>query len=123
MDKLPLIAPMPFATHSPESFQTYVKGMYEERGAGKAKRSGKKSLAEGISLSRTKKGALSVRISSKKRAIRYVTRKEITALAISLEAPTAEVWNLFVKKDFAIVESPEEAAATQKTIDEIPWPG
>lgn len=122
MKHLPLIAPKSFREYSPEEFQTYVKSMYEERRAS-GRKPAKKSSAEGISLSRTKKGALSVRISSKKRAIRYVTRKEIAALAVEHSASTVEVWNLFVKKEFAIVESPEEAARIQKSVDEIPWPG
>lgn len=112
--KLPLIAPKHFRDFTPEEFQAHVNSMYEDPAAKRAAKSRspkKPSCAEGITLSRTKKGALSVRISSKKRALRYVTRKEIEDLAKSLEAPMSEVWNLFRAKDFAIVGSPEEAAS------------
>lgn len=119
MHNLPLIAPKHFSQFTPEEFQSHVKAMYELRQKGSKPK--KPSFAEGITLSRTKKGALSVRVSKTKRAFNYATEQEVTALAKGYGFPMSEVWNLLKKKKFIISRTADEAKAIKKDIDEIPW--
>lgn len=117
-EQLPLISE-PFETFTPESFHKHVTEMHELRQRGS--KPVKPQVAEGLTLSRTKKGALSVRRNKNKRAWDFVTRAEIEALAKDFGAPLNEVWALFSAKKYVIANDKLEAERINITQGEIPW--
>lgn len=120
--KLPIISAQHFSQMTPESFHAHVKGMYELRQKG-SKAAAKKpsSSVEGITLSRTKKGALSVRLTKKHRPFSYVLNAEINILAKENSLSIAETWNLFKAKEFLITNTRMEAEKIHAEIEGIPW--
>lgn len=110
-----LVAPRPFEEFTPEEYHSYVESMHGLR----IKRK-KASPAEGLSVSRTKKGSVSIR-KSKTRAFNYVLRSEIEALAMANGFKVGEVWNAFVTKQYLIVESRLEAERINNERSDIPW--
>ncbi len=116
--KLPLIS-KPFKSFTPEEFHQHVKDMYELRVKGtKAK---KPSFADGLTLSRTKKGLVSIRLNKKKRSFEYVLDMEIDALAKGHGMTKSEVWNAFKAKKFVIAKTRIEAEEIYADIKDIPW--
>lgn len=111
---LPLIS-APFDSFTPDAYHAYVTGMYELRTKGKPK-----GPAAGLTVSRTKKGALSVR-RSKSRAFEYVTMSEIAALAEHAKCSQADLWNIFKKKGYIVAGSRLEAEKIYADVKEIPW--
>lgn len=109
----------PFAEFTPEEFHAHVRSMYEVRQRGSSAKP--KSPAVGISLSKTKKGAWSIRLTKTKRAFKYVLTAEIDALAKHHGATVAEIWNVFKAKDFLITKTKLEAEQINADIKEIPW--
>lgn len=114
---LPLIAPKPFAEYGAQEYYDYVTGMYALRVKRGAKPPGP---APGLSLSRTKAGALSIR-RSRSRAFDYVLDTEIIALAKAIGAYQSDVWNAFVRRRFIIAKSRMQAEETYAAVKEIPW--
>lgn len=112
-----LIAPKPFKAYEPEEYHTYIQSMYGLRTRGSAK---PKSPVEGVTLTRTKKGALSIR-RTKVRAFAYITTKEIAALAKSTGITQAEIWNLFKEKNYMITADRMEAERRYSEITGLPW--
>lgn len=119
MSKLPLIANKPFRDYTPEDYHIYIKSMYQIRQKGSKPK--KPSFAEGLALSRTKKGALSLRLNKKKRPFLFVLDAEITALAAGYGFMQAEVWNLFKARKFIIAKTRMEAEHIYANLKEIPW--
>ena len=112
----PLIAPRPFVDFSPEEYHDYVTAMYCLR-----VKAGKKAApVPGLTVSRTKAGALTVR-RGKQRAFDYVTRPEIAALAKVHTTSQADIWNLFRRKGYIIADDRMQAEQTYADIKEIPW--
>jgi hypothetical protein len=114
-----LISGKPVSEFSPDEYYAAVTAMYEQRT--RASRTKPQSHAPGLTLSRTKKGALSVRRSAKTRAFAYVTLAEVTALAKALSATQAEVWTFFKLKKYIIAKDRMEAERIYSEINEIPW--
>ncbi len=118
--KLPLIAPKSYRDFSPEEYHQHVTEMFEMR-----KKGGKpvkhQGPAEGLSVSRTRKGAVSVKRIKKVRPFAYVTHYEVEALAREAGFPIVEVWNAFKAKKFIIAESRMEAERIYADINELPW--
>ena len=96
----PLIAPKPFAAYTPDEYHVYVSGMYELRTKGPKK---PPKPVPGLTVSRTKAGALTVR-RSKTRAFAYVTIPEVAALAAEAKCSQADMWNMFKQKKFIIAK-------------------
>jgi hypothetical protein len=90
---------------TPQEYYEYVSAMYELRRKGKAKAA---SPAPGLTVSRTKKGALSIR-RAKSRAFTYVTYPEIAALAKAAGCSQSELWQLFKAKEYIITQTRMEA--------------
>lgn len=111
----PLIAPKPIQAYGPEEFHAYVTGMYALPG-----RKSPPKAAPGLSVSRTKAGALSIR-RAKTRAFAYVTLPEIAALAKEKSVSQAELWTAFKLKGFIITETRMQAEERYAVIKEIPW--
>lgn len=116
---LPLIT-KPLNQWTPEEYHAFVKGMYQER-AKAASKSKKPSFAAGLTLSRTKKGALSLRLNKKLRPFQFILDSEIDALAVGYAVPKAEVWNLFKARKFIIAKTRMDAERTYANINNIPW--
>lgn len=119
---MPLISPKPFKDFAPTEFQEHVKTFYEERKKGRAPAKPKNPVfADGITLTRTKKGLVSIRVNKKKRPFPYLTEDEVTALAKGYGMTIAEVWNAFKAKGFMITKTKAEAEAVLAKIKEIPF--
>lgn len=116
----PLVAPKPFNQFTPEEFHAHVKAMYEERKKASSKPK-KSSFAEGLTLKRTKKGALSITRAKKKRGFAYVLESEIAALAKGYGFTYTETWNAFKAKNFIIAKGRMEAEKIHADIIGIPW--
>lgn len=114
---LPLIAPKPFREFQPQEYYEYVQAMYGLKIKGRAKSA---SPVPGLTVARTKSGALSVR-RSKSRAFEYVTMAEIAALAKAAKTSQADLWNLFKKKEYLITKDRMEAERLYGEIKELPW--
>lgn len=99
-----LIAPKPVSEFQPDEYHRYVSDMYALR----VKRGGKVPAVPGLSVSRTKAGALSVR-RGKARAFDYVTMPEIALLAKAAGTGQADIWNAFKKREFIIAKDRLEA--------------
>lgn len=106
---IPLISPKPFEEFGAEEYYAYVQSMYGVR----VKRGAKPpSPAPGLSVSRTKKGALSVRRTPKARAFDYVTMHEVELLAKAADVSQAELWNCFKRRGFIVARDRLEAERT-----------
>lgn len=115
---LPLIAPRHITEFTPEDYHQYVQNMYALRiKKGSAKPT---SGVPGLHISRTKKGALSLR-RTKARTFEYVTTAELAKLAEFSKATQAEVWNLFKAKEYIIAKDRMAAEAAYAQIKELPW--
>lgn len=111
---LPLIS-KPIEQFTPEEYHAHVTAMYGLRVKG-----GKKaSAAPGITISKNKKGVLSIR-KSKKRAFEYVLRTEIDALAKEKKFSISEVWTAFKIKGYIITETKAEAENINTNIKQLP---
>lgn len=120
---VPLIAPKHFSEFkTPEEYHEYVSGMYELRQKG-SKPTKPKGLVNGITLKRTKKGAISILRNVKQRPFAYILQEEIALLVDAGIGTTAEIWNAFKKKKFLIAKTKVEAEEIYKNIKEIPWQG
>lgn len=118
---VPLIAPKHISAFStPEEYQTYVTGMYALRQRG-SKPPKPKGLVNGIAVSRTKKGTLSIRRASKQRPFEYILQAEIALLANAGIGTTAEIWNIFKAKKYLIAKTKVEAEEIYANINSIPW--
>ena len=122
----PLIAPKHFRSFGPEEFQEYVKGMYAERKTAKrgpkAIKLKQPELAAGVSIRRSPKtGAVGITRNKRKRAFPYVLRSEVSALAAAHSISVAELWNTFLRKEWLICDTKEQAEATAQSIKELPW--
>ena len=105
LDRL-LIAPKAFADFGPDEYRDYVRSMFEMP---RAKRGAKVSVAPGLAVTRTKKGALSVRRSAKTRPFAYVLWTEIEALSKANATAQSDLWNMFKAKGFIVAKSRMEA--------------
>lgn len=116
---VPLISPKSFSEYSPEEYQQYVMSMYALRVKGTKPK--KPTYAEGLAVSRTKKGSLSIRLSKAKRAFAYVLRSELDALAKGNGFLASEVWNAFKEKKFIIAETRMDAERIYAEVKNIPF--
>lgn len=115
---MPLIAPKHFSAYTQDEYYAYVQSMWAMRiKKGSAKPT---SGVVGLTISRTKKGALSLR-RTKARTFEYVTTDELTRLATFSKASQAEVWNLFKDKKYIIAKDRMEAEKLYGEIKEIPF--
>jgi len=117
---VPLIAPKHVSEYTDEEYHSYVSGMYELRQKG-SKPAKAKGAAQGITLSRTKKGALSIRWNKKSRPFAYVLRAELEALCAEQGILFSELWNAFKAKDFLIANSKMEAEEIYANIKQVPF--
>ena len=101
---LPLIG-KPMNTFAPEDYVELVRGMYSLRQKGAKKPA---SPAPGLSITRNKKGALTLR-RSKARTFAYVTFPELAALAASAQTNQSDLWNLFKAKKYIIAQTRMDA--------------
>lgn len=104
--------------YTPADYHAHVTDMHQMRTKGKAAKPA--GPAPGLAVSRTKKGALSIR-RTKARAFAYVTYKEIEALAKAAQCSQAELWQAFKAKEFIITQTRMEAEQRYADIKEIPW--
>ncbi len=113
---IPLIAPKPIAEFDSDEYHAYITEMY----ALPAPKRGAKppGPAPGLTVSRTKKGALSVR-RTKVRPFAYVTLSEIAGLAKLQECSQADLWNMFKRKKFIIAKDRLEAEHLLIKLNEI----
>ena len=114
-EELPVIMPRGFESMTPEEYHAYITKMHEKRGAKAA------APAEGITISQSATGKLTIRRSKAKRPLAYVLSSEIVALAKHYEIPQNELWNLFKEKEYLIAMTKREAEETNAKITEIPW--
>lgn len=112
------IAPKSVHEFTPDEYHAYVGGMYALRVKRGAKAAGP---APGLSVTRTKKGALTVRRQPKQRAFDYVTLPEIAALAKEQNCGQADLWNMFKLREYIIAKDRMEAEQMYANIKEIPW--
>ncbi len=102
-----LISPKSFRDFGPEEFHKYVTGMYALRVRGS--KPAKPVFAEGLTVSKTKSGKLSVRRTSAKRAFAYVTRAELSALSTGLGFAELDLWNAFKAAEYIIAQDRMDA--------------
>ncbi len=117
---LPLISPKPFSEYSPKEYRAYIQSHYELRQKG-SKPAKPKGPAEGLTLKRTKKGALSVLRNKRLRAWEFVTRAELHALAKEAAAPVSEVWNYFTAKGYVIGDDKVDCERINVRLKEMTW--
>lgn len=115
-----LIAPKSIWDFVAEEYYTYVCEMHELRVKGSRAPKARGPTVSGLSVSRTKKGALSIR-KSKARTFAYVTFDEIAKLAASAKCSQSELWQLFKAKKYLVTRSRMEAEQIYADIKEIPW--
>lgn len=84
---------------TPDEYIEYVRSMYSVRLKPGSKPA---SPAPGLTVCRTKSGALSIRRASKQRAFDYVTMSEIEKLAKAANCAQSDLWNLFKKRKYII---------------------
>lgn len=101
---LPLIS-KPMLQFTPDEYAAHVSSMYSLRQKGTKKPA---SPAPGLTVSRNKKGALTVR-RSKTRAFAYVTFPELAALAAAVQTNQSDMWNLFKQKKYIIAQTRMDA--------------
>lgn len=113
----PLIAPKHITEYTPNEYHAYVSDMYELRTKGKAKPT---AGVSGLTVSRTKKGALTVR-RAKVRPFEYVTMPEIKKLADFYKVSQADLWNVFKQKEYIIAKDRLDAERLYSQLKGIPW--
>ena len=89
----PMIAPLPFEKHTPESWIAHVKSLHQAPE--------KKAPKEEITLKRTKTGKVQITV---KRSPKIVTESEVFTLAEKHSVPKSEVWNYLTKKKVTILK-------------------
>lgn len=114
--RLPLVSVKSFRDFTPEEYHAHVTAMYALRKEKKAE-----SCAPGISLTLTKKGAISIRRVKNKRAFAYVTRSEIEALAKESGHSMQILWTAFREADYIISNDRMEAEKLHANLEGIPW--
>lgn len=116
---VPLIAPKHVTEYGEQEYYDYVSGMYELRQKG-SKPAKAKGPAQGITLSRTKKGALSIRHNKKQRPFAYILQLEMEALCSEQNCTFAELWNAFKAKGFLVAKDKMEAEQIYANIKQVP---
>lgn len=114
-----MIAPKHISEFTPEEYHGFVSAMYglrTKRGTAKAP-----SPVPGLTVTRTKTGALSVKRLKKQRAFDYVTMAEIGILAKAHGTGQADLWNMFKKRKFLITKDRMEAEHIYAELQQIPW--
>lgn len=91
----PMIAPLPFGQHNPESWLAFVRTLKQEPEA----------ASSGLFLTVTKKGKLSLRVT---RDPKIASQTEIEELARSHGLPIAEVYILAKSKLSLIKDTPKK---------------
>lgn len=114
-----LIAPKTVKDFSPSEWKAHVTAMYQRRVTSK-NRTKPASPAPGITLSKTKKGAWSIR-RAKTRTFAYILEDELKALAKDKSVPYAELWSLFKAKSWIIAKDRMTAEALYAKQKELPW--
>lgn len=112
-----LVAPMPFAEFESGAWKTYVNSMYEVRTRGRTRPT---APAKGLSVSRTKRGALSIR-RTRTRSFCYVTYAEITELAAAVPCSQADLWQAFKAKDYIIKQTRMECERIYADLKAMPF--
>lgn len=112
-----LIAPKPFSEYEAGEYHSYVSGMWQLRVKKGAK---PPSPAPGLSVSHTKKGALTIR-RTKVRPFAYVTWPEIAALAKAAQCMQSDLWNAFKAKEFIVTQTRMEAERLYSDSKGLPW--
>ena len=97
-----LISPKPFDSFTPNEYYSYVKSLYY------VPVDTSRAPVEGLSVSRTKSGKLSVR-KSKSRAFNYILHSELTTMAEHYEVDLSELREAFTTRKFIITETRIEA--------------
>ena len=90
----PMIAPLPFGQHNPESWLAFVKTLKQEP----------EKVSSGLFLTVTKTGKLSLRIT---REPKVVSQRELEELAREKGLPISEVYILAGKKALIVKEKNE----------------
>ncbi len=111
---LPLVAPKHIKEFSPEEYHAYVTGL-------QVRKVSKGSPVPGLSVSRTKKGKISIRYAKKARPLQYVTNKEIEILGKKASILQSELYLAFKNKKFLITADKAEAERINDDIAQIPW--
>lgn len=106
-----LISKKELSAFTPEEFHEYVKGMYQLR----VKAGVSKVPVEGLSVTRTKAGALSVRMSKTKRAFAYVLNLEIALMAEHYGVNETELREAFLARGFLVTGTRLEAEKLYET--------
>lgn len=115
----PLIAPKHITEYGPCEYHTYISSHYALP-AKRGRTAVKASPAPGLTVGRTKKGALSIR-RTKVRPFAYVTGAELDALAAAAACTKTELWNAFRARDFIIAKDRLEAEHTYAKLKELPF--
>lgn len=95
-DRIPLLAP-PFSGHTPESWRTYVEGLYDETAGKKGRK--KKATPKPFTVSRNKKGSIIFRV---KRDPKWVLESELEDAGNILGLEPKEVRLLVEKRKIEI---------------------
>lgn len=110
------IAPKPLAEYGADEFHSYVQSMYSLRDQVKPK-----SSVPGITITKTKKGTIGIRRTSKDRAFEYVTFPEIAALSKQHGILQSDLWNAFKAKEYIVTKTRMEAEKIYADINQLPW--
>lgn len=113
-----LIAPKPLKDFSPNEYHEYVKNMKQQRTTGQSRKISK--AVPGITLTKTKKGAWSIR-KTKARTFTYITDAEIKLLCADHNVKFSELWNLFKAKSWIIANTKMQAEQIYAEQKNIPW--
>lgn len=113
---VPLIAARHFSEFSQGDYHELVRSMHASPSP-----SGNSSGISGISVSRTKRGKISIRHTVAKRPFKYILAGEIEKIVSTGVGQTAEIWNAFKEKGFIIAKDRLEAEKAYSQIKEVPW--
>jgi hypothetical protein len=97
-----VLAPRPFDSFTPQAFHDYVKSLYY------VPVDSSRAPVEGLSVSRTKSGKLSVR-KSKSRAFNYILEAELELMAERYSVDPTELRRAFIERKFHITTTRIEA--------------
>ena len=78
------------------------------------------SAVSGLSISKSKKGALTVR-RAKGRAFAYVTFPEIAALSKATGYAQSDLWNMFKQKGYIVTKDRMEAERIYADVQSLPF--
>lgn len=111
----PLLSPQSIDDFTPDSFDSWVRGMRQESHL-KAKQP---KGPPRVSFRRNKRGTLIM--TNRRRPLKYVTESEFVSACCEWGLSQQELWVYLVKHSTKVLKSHEDATEINIKLAEIPW--